>query len=62
MDTDEHRCRRGCEIGLILEFIVPGKLRFPRVLRQGLLFKLRLIAAPSFAHFFERLCFMAKGP
>jgi hypothetical protein len=36
---------------LILVVAVPDKLRLPSVLRSGLLFKLRLITAPPFAHY-----------
>ncbi len=35
----------------MLGIAVLGKLRFPPVLQAGLLFKLRLIATPSFAAF-----------
>ena len=46
----------------MLGIAVPGKLCFPRVLRSDLLFKLRLIAAPSFAHFLRTALFHYIGP
>ncbi len=54
-------CRRGHGVALILGITVPGKLRFPRVLRQPRLLK-PLIDVISYAHFRERLCFTAKVP
>jgi hypothetical protein len=55
-------CRRERSVFLLIRtFAVPGKLRFPRVLRSGLLFKLRLIAAPSFAHLKTTILFQYLG-